>query len=68
MWADWFEWGQGQAVDFFLRHPTLTALNLKALYSKDSIFTALKDLNLLKDYIKNQEASSTLRVGFALSK
>ena len=32
------------------------------------MFTELKDLNLLKEYIKNQEASSIFRVEFALSK
>ena len=30
-WADWFEWGRGQAADFFLRPPTLTACNFEAL-------------------------------------
>ena len=31
IWADWFEWGQGQAADFFLRPPTLIASNFAAL-------------------------------------
>ena len=65
-WAKWFEWGQ--AADFFLRPPTLTASNFEELWPTDPIFTALKDLNLLKKYTKNQEASSILRVDFALSK
>ena len=65
MRADWFEWGWGRAADFFLRPPTLTASNFEALKSSDSIFTLIKDLNLLKKYTKNQEASSILRVGFA---
>ena len=30
-WADWFECGWGWAADFFLRPPTLTASNFKAL-------------------------------------
>ena len=58
IWADWFKSGRGQMADFFLRPPNLTASNFEAL---------LKDLNLLKEIIKNQEASSILRVGFALS-
>ena len=33
----------------------------------DLIFTVFKDLNLLKKYIKNQEASYDFRLGFALS-
>ena len=55
--ADWFEWGWGQAADFFLRPPNLRDSNFKALYSTDPLSTALKDLNLLKKCIKNQEAS-----------
>ena len=66
--ADWFEWGRGWAADFFLRPPTLTASNFAALSPKDFKFSALKDLNLLKKHTKNQEASSILRVVFALSK
>ena len=30
-WADWFEWGRGQAADFFLRPLTLRASNFEAL-------------------------------------
>ena len=33
----------------------------------DLKFSSLKDLNLLKKYTKNQEASYNLRLGFALS-
>ena len=33
----------------------------------DLILTVLKDLNLLKNYTKNQEASYNFRLGFALS-
>ena len=29
--ANWFEWDRGRGADFFLRLPTLTADNLKAL-------------------------------------
>ena len=61
-------WGQGCAADIFLKPPTLKAGNLKALFSTDPIFTVLKDLNLLKKYTKNEEASYNLRLGFALSK
>ena len=68
IWAECFEWGQGRAADFFLRPPTLTASNFKALWPTDPIFTALKDLNLLKKYIKNQNASINYRRGFALLK
>ena len=60
--------GMAEGADFFLRTPTLTASNFEALLSTDSTFTALKDLNVLKKYIKSQEASSILRVNFALSK
>ena len=42
---DWFEWGQGWPADFFLRPPTLTACNFKALWPTDLKFSALKDLN-----------------------
>ena len=37
---------------------SLMASNFAALYSKDSKFSATKDLNLLKKHIKNQVASS----------
>ena len=50
------------------RPPTLTAGNFKALWSKDPKFLALIVRNLLKKHTKNQEASSILKVGFALSK
>ena len=66
--ADWFGWGRGRLADFFLRPPTLTAGNFAALWPTDPKFLALKDLNLLKKYIKNQETSSILKVDFALSK
>ena len=66
-WADWFKRGRGWAADFILRPPTWTASNFKSLWSTDSIFTVLKDLNLLKKYIKNQEAHYNFRLGFALS-
>ena len=39
-----------------------------ALWLVDPKFNAIKDLNLLKKHTKNQEASSILRVDFALSK
>ena len=38
-----------------------------ALWPTDPKFSSIKDLNLLKKHIKNQEASSILRVVFALS-
>ena len=44
---------KAKASDFFLRLSTLTTSNFEALKSTDLIFTALKDLNLLKRYIKN---------------
>ena len=65
--ADWFVWGRGRLADFFLRPPTLTAGNFAALWPTDPKFWALKDLILLKKYIKNQETSSILKVDFALS-
>ena len=36
-------------------------------FDLQTIFTALKDLNLLKKYTKNQEDSYNFRLGFALS-
>ena len=66
--ADWFEWGRGRPADFFLRPPTLTASNFAALWSTDLKSLAKKDLNFSKKFIKNQEASSILRVIFAISK
>ena len=54
-------------ADFFLRPPTLKASNFEALQSIDLKFLALKDLNLLQKYNKNQEASYNFWLGFALS-
>ena len=54
-------------ADFFLRPPTLTASNFKALSAIDPIFTVLKDLNLLKNYTKSQKASYNFKLDFALS-
>ena len=62
------DWGRGRPADFFLRPPTLTASNFAALWPTDPKFSAIKHLNLLKKHIKNQEASSILKVVFALSK
>ena len=42
--------------------------NFLALWCTHPLFTALKDLNLLKYYTKNHEAGSILRVNLALSK
>ena len=67
MRADWFEWGWGWAVDFFLRPQTLAANNFKALWSKDLKFLALKDLKPLQKHKKNQEASCNFWLGFTLS-
>ena len=66
--ADRFDQGQGHVADFFMRPPTLKASNFAALWPTDPKFLALKDLNPLKKYIKNQEASSILNVVFAFSK
>ena len=44
------------------------ANNFAALWPTDFKFSAIKDLNLLKKYIKNQEANSILKVVFAFSK
>ena len=66
--ADWFECGQGRMADFFVRPPTLTTGNFEAIWPKDLKILAIRDLNLLKKYVKYQKASSILRVGFALSK
>ena len=60
--------GSGPAGRPFLRPPTLTASNFAALWPTDPKFSAFKHLNLLKKHTKNQEASSILRVVFALSK
>ena len=66
--ADWFECGRGRMADFFVRPPTLTTGNFEAIWPKDLKFSAIKDLNRLKKYAKYQEASSILKVDFALSK
>ena len=67
MRADRFELGRGWMADFFLRPPTLTDNNFKALKSTDPIFTVFKDLNLFKNHIENQEASYNFKLSFALS-
>ena len=59
--------GLGPVGILFLRPPTLTASNFEALKSTDLIFTVIKDLNLLKRHINNQEAGYNFRLGFALS-
>ena len=46
----------------------LTASNFEAFRPTDFISTAIKDLNLLKKHIKNQEAGSIFKVFFALSR
>ena len=56
------------AADFFLKPPNLTPSNFEVLYSTDSLFIALKDLSLLKKYIKNQKASIISKIVFDLSK
>ena len=53
---------------FFVRPPTLKTGNFEAIWSKDLKFLAIRDLNRLKKYVKYQEASSILRMSFALSK
>ena len=56
-----------EVADFFLRTPILKATsNFAVLWPTDFIFTAIKDLNLLKEQIKNQEAGSIFKV-FLLS-
>ena len=47
---------------------SLTAKNFAALWSTESIYTLLKDLNLSQSVSEVQEAGSIQRVGFALSK
>ena len=47
---------------------SLMAGNFAAHWPTDPKFSALKHLNFLKKHTKNQEASSILRVVFALSK
>ena len=53
-------------TEFFLRPSTLITINFEALKFTDPIFTALKNLNLFKNYTKNQEDSSNFSTGFAL--
>ena len=65
IWADWFKWGQGWTTDFFTGPPNLKASNFAALQSTDTVFTELKDLNLLKKHIKNQKASLVFKIYFA---
>ena len=60
--------GMAEAADFFLRTPTFTASNFKALSPTDPKFSALKDLILFSTVSKDQKASSILKVGFAMSK
>ena len=62
------DWGRGRLADIFLRPPTLIASNFAALWPTDPKFLTLKDLNPLKKYSKNQEASSILKVVFVISK
>ena len=50
-----------------MKPSTLKAGNFEALYSTDPI-TILKDLDPLKEYIENQEASNNFRLGFVCSK
>ena len=57
----------GWAVDIFFRPPTLTAGNFKDVSFIDLKFLALKDLNSFQTLLKFQEASSILKVDFALS-
>ena len=59
--------GPGPGGRLFLRPPSLTASNFEVLQSTDPLFTVFKDLNLLKNCIKNEEASYNFRLGFALS-
>ena len=66
--ADWFDQGQGRVADFFMRPPTLTASNFAAPWSTDLKFLAFKDLNPFSRCAKFQEATSILRLSFALSK
>ena len=68
IWADWFDQSRGRVADFFMRPPTLTASNFAALWPKDLKFSAFKDLNPFSKCVKFQEATSILRLGFALSK
>ena len=65
--AHCFRLGPGPSGKLFLRPPTLKASNFVDLWSTNPKFSALKNLNLLKKYIKNQEGSYNFRLGFALS-
>ena len=58
----------GAVWDFFVRPPTLTTGNFKAIWPKDLKILAMKDPNCLKKYAKYQEGSGILKMGFALSK
>ena len=60
------DWGRGRLADFFLRPPTLTASNFAALWPTDPKFLAWKDLSLFKTVSNVREASSIVKVGFAL--
>ena len=60
--------GTAEAADFFLRTPTLTASNFKALRPTDPKLSALKDLNLFLKHVKFQGSGRILKVGFVLSK
>ena len=60
--------GPGPGGRLFLRPPSLTASNFEVLQSTDPLFTVFKDLNLLKNCIKNEEASYNFRLGFVCSK
>ena len=55
-------------ADFSVKPPTLTTGNFEAIWLKDLKISAIKNLNCLKKYVKYQEASSILKVSFALSK
>ena len=55
-------------ADFFVKPPNLKTGNFEAILPKDLKFSAIKDLSHLKKCAKYQEASSILRVCFALSK
>ena len=57
-----------EVADFFLRTPNLTASNFAALWLTDLKFSASKDLSPFSKCVKFQEATSILRLGFALSK
>ena len=54
-------------ADFFLRPPTLTGSNFKALLSIDLKFFSIERSKPFKKYTKNQEASYNFKLGLALS-